>query len=143
VLVGLRVARFLKPDREVPFLKARDTFATIIERFNGLAYPVLPVVDDQKRLLGVVVLEEVHLAGQAANAREWLLAADLMRPLRRPLRAEDRLDLAMELFADADLLALPVCDGDQRVVGLVRRADLSQAYLRQLHGQKPAEGPPA
>jgi CBS-domain-containing membrane protein len=59
------------------------------------------------------------------------------------LRPEDRLDLAMELFADADLLALPVCDRDQRVVGLVRRADLSQAYLRQLHGQKPREGPPA
>jgi CIC family chloride channel protein len=136
VLVGLRVACFLQPGREFPFLKSRDTLDTIIERFNGLTYPVLPVLDDQQRLLGVVVLEEVHLAAQAAHAREWLLAADLMRPLPLPLHPDDRLDRAMELFADADLLALPVCEGDRRVVGLVRRADLSQAYLRQLHGKK-------
>jgi CIC family chloride channel protein len=143
VLAGLRVARFVEAARDFPFLKSRDTLDTIIERFNGLVYPVLPVVDDQQRLLGVVVLEEVHLAAQAAHAREWLLAADLMRPLPRPLRPDDRLDQAMELFADADLLALPVCQSDRRVVGLVRRADLSQAYLRQLHGRKDGEAAPA
>jgi CIC family chloride channel protein len=137
VLAGLRVSRFLDAAREFPFLKQRDNLDTIIERFNGVAYPVLPVVDDEKRLLGVVVLEEVHLAAQAAHAREWLLAADLMRSVSRPLRPEDRLDEAMELFVEADLLALPVTDGDGRcVVGLVRRSDVATAYLRQLHGQK-------
>ncbi len=137
VLAGLRVSRFLTAGRDFPFLNARDHLATIIERFDGLAYPVLPVVDDEKRLLGVVVLEEVHLAAQTSLAREWLLAADLMRPVSRPLRPDDRLDEAMELFVESDLLALPVTEGDgKRVVGLVRRFDVAQAYLRHLHGQK-------
>jgi CIC family chloride channel protein len=140
VLAGLRVAPFLKADGEFPFLRPRDTLATIIERFGGLADPVLPVLDEEKRLLGVVVLEEVHLAAQTAHARSWLLAADLMRPLPRPLRPEDRLDEAMELFVEADLLALPVSDGDGRVVGLVRRSDVAQAYLRHLHGRKEEGG---
>jgi CIC family chloride channel protein len=144
ILAGLRVSRFLEPGREFPSLRPRDTLATIIERFDGLAYPVLPVVDEERRLLGVVVLEEVHLAAQAAHARSWLLAADLMRAVDRPLKPEDRLDEAMELFVEADLLALPVtADGDRHVVGLVRRSDLAQAYLRHLHGQKRGEEPSA
>jgi CIC family chloride channel protein len=143
VLVGLRVSRFVESGRDFPFLRPRDTLETIVDRFNGLAYPVLPVLDDEKRLLGVVVLEEVHLAAQAAHSRSWLLAADLMRPLDRPLHPQDRLDRAMELFVESDLLTLPVTEGDNRhVVGLVRRADLAQAYLRQLHGQKQGDGQP-
>ena len=91
-----------------------------------------------------MVLEEVHRAAQAEHARHWLLAADLMRPLERPLAPEDRLDEAMELFADQDLLALPVTEdgGSGRVLGLVRRSELAQAYLRQLHG-RPESRPPA
>src|SRR5262249_9022429 len=92
VLAGLRVSRFLGAGREVPFLRPRASLVTVIERFAGPASPVLPVVDEEKRLLGVVVLEEVHLAGRSSHAREWLLAADLMRPVPRPLRPEDRLD---------------------------------------------------
>jgi CIC family chloride channel protein len=142
VLAGLRVSRFLDAGHAFPFLGPHDTLATIIERFNGLAYPVLPVVDEERRLLGVVVLEEVHLAAQAAHARSWLLAADLMRSVPRPLRPDDRLDEAMELFVECDLLALPVTEDDNRhVVGLVRRADVAQAYLRHLHGQKETEAP--
>jgi CBS-domain-containing membrane protein len=102
---------------------------------------VLPVLDEGGRLQGVVVLEEVHLAAQAAHARSWLLAADLMRRLERPLRPEDRLDKAMELFVENDLLALPVEDpaAGGRVVGVVRRSDVAQAYLRHLHGQREGE----
>src|SRR5262249_55417964 len=103
VLAGLRVARFLETPRDFPFLVARDNLATVVERFNGLAYPVLPVLDAEQRLLGVVVLEEVHLAIQASHARSWLLAADLMRRVERPLHPEDRLDEAMEIFVESDL----------------------------------------
>jgi hypothetical protein len=43
----------------------------------------------------------------------------------------------MQLFAENDLPALPVVDGSHqnRVIGLVRRSDISKAYLRKLHGE--------
>ena len=55
---------------------------------------------------------------------------------------DDRLDRAMELFVGQDLLALPVVDDAQarQVIGVVRRSDVAQAYLRHLHGQRPADG---
>ena len=42
-----------------------DPLATVIDRLSERAFPVLPVVDGERRLLGVVTLEEVHLASQA------------------------------------------------------------------------------
>jgi CIC family chloride channel protein len=135
VLANLRVAEFLDAARSFPSLRPGDGLAVISERFSQADYPLLPVLDDAGRLRGVVVLEELYVAAQAANARSLLLAADLMRPLERPLRPTDRLDVAMELFAEHDLLSLPVEEAPGgRVVGMVRRSDVAQAYLRQLHG---------
>jgi CBS domain-containing protein len=64
------------------------------------------------------------------------LAADLMRPSVEPLTPEARLDRAMELFVEQDLLALPVVNDpkERHVIGLVRRSDVAQAYLRKLQG---------
>jgi Mg/Co/Ni transporter MgtE len=59
-----------------------------------------------------------------------------MRSDVTPLHADDRLDLAVELFSEYDLLALPVVDRspEQRVIGIVRRSDLLSAYVRIVHG---------
>jgi CBS domain-containing protein len=58
-----------------------------------------------------------------------------------PLRADDRLDRALELFAESDRLTLPVVDDspDRRVVGIVRRSDISSTYLRHVHGVRAAQ----
>jgi CBS domain-containing protein len=53
-----------------------------------------------------------------------------------PLRPEHRLDRAVELFVENDLLVLPVVDGapEPRVVGIVKRSDVTRMYLRHVHG---------
>jgi CIC family chloride channel protein len=137
VLAGLKVSGFLLPEVKPPVLRLEDTLATVIDRLGASGLPVVPVVNEVNRLQGVVVLDEVHLATQGGTAGMWLLAADLMRPAVTPLVPDDRLDQAMELFVEQDLLALPVVDDhkERRVVGLVRRSDLAQAYLRHLHGR--------
>ena len=73
---------------------------------------------------------------KASSARTWLVAADLMRSDVQPLHPDDRLDVGMQLFAENDLLVLPVVDGSprNRVIGLVRRSDLAKAYLQKLQG---------
>jgi CBS-domain-containing membrane protein len=61
-----------------------------------------------------------------------------MRTDVKPLRPDDGLDRAMELFAEGDLLALPVVDESRgnRVVGMVKRHDLAGDYLRRMHEPK-------
>jgi CIC family chloride channel protein len=135
VLAGLRVSQFLKPGLEVPALHPGDRLPEVIARLSGSPYLALPVTDADGRLLGVVSLEEVHLAAQSPHLGTLVVAADLMRKVA-PLRPDDRLDRAQELFVEHDLLALPVVDGspEQRVVGIVKRSDVASTYLRHVHG---------
>ena len=104
---------------------------------------MLPVTDADGHYLGVVSLEEIFLATQSTHARPLLLTADLMRTDVKPLRPEDGLDRAMELFAEGDLLALPVVnEATGRVVGVVKRHDVAGDYLRRLHEPKSVILPP-
>jgi CIC family chloride channel protein len=114
-----------------------DTLSTVLDRFDLASSPVLPVVDQDRRLLGVVNLEEAHLAARSPHAQVMLLAADLMRDDVIPLRPEHGLDRAVELFALNNLNALPVVNNrtERRLLGLIRRGDIAAAYLRRVHGQ--------
>src|SRR5262249_15068942 len=143
VLSGLHVGAFVTPQQEVPALRLGDRLTEVIDRLSTTTFHALPVTDAEGRLLGVVSLEEVHLASTLPHARPLVLAADLMRSDVTPLRPEDRLDRALELFVESDLLALPVIDGspEGRVVGVVKRADISETYLRYVHGM--AAAPPS
>ena len=136
VLAGIRVDQFLMPDVPLPLLQPSDPVEVVIDRMAKSPYTVLPVVDHEQRLLGVVNLEEVHRAATSAELRPWLLAEDLMRPCDDPLLPGDRLDEMLEAFVENDLLALPVVENvtNRRVLGIVRRAQISEEYLRRVHG---------
>jgi CBS domain-containing protein len=120
-----------------PVLAPADSLTTVLDRLSNTDYAVLPVVDGDGRLQGVTRLEEVYNASQAPNLRPLVLVADLMLTDVDPLTPDDPLDRAMELFVENDLLALPVVNNlkEQRVIGLMRRADVANAYLRFVHAQ--------
>jgi chloride channel protein, CIC family len=135
VLAGLRVSQFLTPGREVPTIKPSDRLPEVIERLSSVPYHGLPVTDEQGRYLGHVSLEEVHLASLSPHLRPLVLAADLMRTDVVPLRPDDTLDRALELFVESDRLALAVVDDtpERRVIGVVKRSEISSTYLRHVH----------
>jgi CIC family chloride channel protein len=138
-LAGLEVSQFLTPGSEIPLVRPGDPLPNLIERLSRATFSVLPVVDDDRKLLGVVVLDEVYLASQSPHLGPWVLATDLMRTSVSPLQPSDRLERAQELFVQNDLRSLPVVEDLQtrRVVGMVRRSDVARTYLKHLHGPPP------
>jgi CIC family chloride channel protein len=136
VLAGVRVSEFWSPQQSTAVLHPGDSLDTVIEQLSAAPYAILPVVDVQNRLLGVVSLEEVHPASIEGALKPLILAEDLMRTGVRPLTPDDTLDLALELFVENDLLALPVVNNlEQReVIGMVRRHEIASAYLHRVHG---------
>ncbi len=136
VLTGLSVSQFVLPPEQVPFLHPQDRLDEVLGWLTTTPCNSLPVIDGDGRLLGVLSLEEAHLAAQSPHARSMILAADLMRTDVDPLQLSDRVDRALELFVENDLTALPVVDGsaDHKVLGVVKRSDISNAYLRHVHG---------
>jgi CBS-domain-containing membrane protein len=81
-------------------------------------------------------VEEVYLALRIPDAHSFVVVADLMRTDVVPLQLHDSVDRAMELFAENDLLELPLIDESvgQHVVGIVPRAELAAIYLRHVQG---------
>jgi chloride channel protein, CIC family len=136
VLSGLQVSQFVLPPEQVPFLHPENRLDEVLGWLTSTPCNSLPVVDGENRLLGVLSLDEAHLAAQSPHSRSMILAADLMRTDVDPLQLHDRVDRALELFVENDLTALPVVDGspDHKVVGVVKRSDISNAYLRHVHG---------
>jgi chloride channel protein, CIC family len=135
VLTGLQVSQFVFP-HQVPVVHPQDSLDQVLGIMTSDSSSTLPVTDADGRLLGVLSLEEVHLAAQSPHSRSMILVADLMRTDVDALHLEDRVDRALELFVENDLTALPVVDGsnDRKVLGLARRSDISNAYLRHVHG---------
>jgi len=131
----------LTPGAAFPLLRPADSLTKVLEQLSNTDYPVLPVVDGDNRLQGVTRLEEVYNASQAPNLRPLVLVADLMLTDVEPLTPDDPLDRAMELFVENDLMALPVVNNlkEKKVVGLMRRAEMANAYLRFVHGQPGGE----
>jgi CIC family chloride channel protein len=138
VLAGLTVGRFLTPQKEVAALHPGDRLADVVLKLSNTNFHALPVTDADGKLLGVVSLEEVHHTSLSPELQSLVVAADLMRTDVLPLHPTDRLDRALELFVESDLLALPVVDGvpEGRVVGIVKRADVSSTYLLHVQGER-------
>ncbi len=135
VLAGMQVRQFLTLEEKIPTVRPEERLADVVRRLSGTSFTTLPVTDDKGDLLGVVTLEEVHLAAVSPNLRSLVLDADLMRTDVTPLHPEDRIDRALELFVESDLLALPVVRDGRHVIGIVKRADVSSTYLRHVQGE--------
>lgn len=88
----------------------------------------MPVVDGQRRLLGIITQSDffaARLSGRAGGAVRDLMtrAVSVARP------DQPMVDLARS-FSDGGLHHVPVIDGDRRVVGMVTQSDLVAALLR-------------
>lgn len=136
ILSGITVEQFLTPGRPTLALHANDSLEAVLSRFGDSGRTILPVVADDNSYLGVIRLEEAYLALQLPSLGAVALATDLVRNDVLPLRPADSINYAMEQFAANDVLELPVVDAaEQRLVGIVSRAEIAGAYLRRMRVQ--------
>lgn len=136
VIAGLKVDEFLASGPESRPLAPGDSLALAIERLSGAGVPGLPVAGPDGRYLGMVSLEEIHVAARLPSLGSLVKVADLVNQSLPVLRAGDPLDRALALFVECDRTALPVVAPGPggRLLGHVRRADISAAYLRRVQG---------
>lgn len=140
-LAGTRVREFMSPVDAIAPLDPETTLAAAVERLAGSdGHHGLPVAGHDGRCLGMLGIEEVQPAARMARHGALVVAADLMRTDVAFLGPDDPIDRALELFVECDRATLPVvADGPGAILlGIVRRADISGAYLQRMHGDRPA-----
>ena len=74
---------------------------------------VLPVIDDENHLLGTTTLDELVFAEPDAPV------GDFMRTGQPVVRPDEDQELVARLIQSADLLAIPVVDAENHLLGLV------------------------
>src|SRR5262249_12000901 len=67
VVAGLHVRQFIVPQQEVPTLHPGHRITDVVDRLSGTPFQALAVTDGKGKLLGVVSLEEVHMASQSPH----------------------------------------------------------------------------
>jgi len=122
------------------------TFRQIVALLSEYRISAVPVVDDRRRVLGVVseadlTHQMIRDAGQQAPHRgcqphsaswsqEGIVAADLMTSPAVTIETEASLAAAARLMEQRAVKRLPVLDRDGVLIGIVSRRDLLRVHLR-------------
>ena len=116
------IGRYMSPEfvRLRPWLTVGDALTHVRHRGRDAeTIYMLPVTDDERRIQGVVGLRELVI-GEASRT-----VGDVMvEP--RTVRVTDEAESAARRIVDARLLAAPVVDGQDRVVGVVTIDDAAR-----------------
>ena len=118
---------------------ANDTLPTVIDRMARHGIRHLPVIDGERRVVGMLSDRDVRTAIgnplRAVNARDAAVRIESTRVFqamtRQPstLPAGTRLSRAAAFFADHKVGALPIVDEHDRFVGLVSYLDVLRAVV--------------
>jgi magnesium transporter len=108
--------RLMSP--EVVSLRANMTAAQALDRLRRIGRSAetiyaLPVTDDRRRLVGALGLRDLVLADPSTPVEE-LMDTDVFSA-----RVDADQEEAARLIREADLLALPIVDNEDRLVGIV------------------------
>ena len=108
--------RLMSP--EVASLRAGITAAEALDRLRRIGRSAetiyaLPVTDDHRRLVGVLGLRDLVIADSDARV------GDLMDTEVYSARVDSDQEHVARLMREADLLALPIVDSEDRLVGIV------------------------
>lgn len=111
----------------------------------------LPVVDAQRRVVGVLSCDDLRAAlpleagtrtplpvATRSLAREWRVG-DLMTHMPETLRPTDSLERAAERMADRRVGCLPIVDARGELVGILSETDLLRALAKRLRIGRDAE----
>lgn len=93
---------------------------------------IIPVVDEENRLVGTVVGDDLGAYISEPELSMVLIAKDVMRVTVRPATQNDNLGDALRRLNRSHLSRLPVVDDQNRVLGILTREDLSAAYDKSI-----------
>lgn len=138
VLAGLRVADAF--DRAPRVVHERAPLASLLDHLGEGGYADLPVVDDERRLVGIVTLTDLgRLARDGKGAGALVVAADVATPAEAVTPADSLLE-AIRMMGVRGVASIPVVDhASGRLLGLVSRANVLARYEREVAG--PIEAP--
>src|ERR1043166_8226069 len=127
-LAGLSVADVMAT--EIVALPADLTLLDAARRVAGTRHRYYPVVNEQRKFLGVLPAQSIDGAARE-NALDQPLAAHV-QPWRVVARTTDDMRDVIRKLAKEGIDRCPVVDADERVAGFVSPADVLRVRMRSI-----------
>ena len=102
---------------------------------------VFPVLDPNKRLVGLITLEDMTALAAETDLGDLVCAADVMRP-PVALKPQDLVVKALDLMQSLAVRELPVLDLEGQLLGLVEEAAIAHEYMRARAAERAVSLPP-
>lgn len=126
--MGVAMEQTIGDLMRAPVTPVRETtgLEEIAERFLTGSNNFLPVVDRNRRLMGVVALQDLKEFLNRAKDLHGVIALDVMRPAPKALTPAQPLLDALPTVLESELRNVPVVNNynENRLVGAVARAEL-------------------
>ncbi|MES1243111.1 MAG: chloride channel protein [Acidobacteriota bacterium] len=133
VLASLKAEALLEEDPDV--LRPGDPYRKVVDKFLSTSRQRLFVVGMDGRLHGAVSLHDIKHSLDNPDALTAVVAHDLMLPVDRVVRSDERLHRVTEYFAQSDFERLPVVDAGDRFLGVIGKRDVLAVYAQEVLGR--------
>ncbi len=94
------------------------------------------IVDKSKHLLGVVSEQDLLLSLDEGQQWSALSAKEIMSENPYSVPPETNVSTFVHVLTESDLIAVPVVNAENRLVGIVTRRDVVRAALRRGAGRQ-------
>jgi len=119
IINNSKVEEFM--DKNTPLIYKNMSLNKILNIFSESDNLYYPVVDNNRRLLGIISVESIRNILMGKGLNELLLAIDFMQPSPASISSDSPLSYAKEILDKYNLEYLPVVNKDNVVVGFIER----------------------
>jgi CIC family chloride channel protein len=121
-------------DTKLPVLDAGMLLSEVIKVVSSSDSFYYPLVDNDKRLIGVVTLDGIRKTFATQELNDWLVALDIAEPIIDKVTPDIALSEALERARRLDLEYLPVVasNEDDKFVGVLDRRAVSRSLSAEV-----------
>ena len=118
--------------KDVPIIYQNMHLANILKIFGETDNLYYPVVDKNKKLIGIITIENLKDAFSVSDLSDFLLANDLMEPVIASASPKTPMLDALEIMKQHHFEYLPIVSDDNTVVGLLENRTIQRYISRKI-----------
>jgi len=108
-------------------LRRDDTARRAAEVMRDSDCGVIPIVDENRRVIGIVTDRDLAIRAVAAGKSADVKIGEVMTPAAHCCSADDDLRDVERKMADLQIRRIPICDAGGRCLGIISQADIARA----------------
>ncbi len=119
-------------DRHSLLFRPSTTLGEVVRRVSVSRHNIFPVADSQRRLIGVLSIDDLRHIIFRTELYEQFTAGQLMKPPSALLSCNDSMEVVVKAFERTGATALPVIDIDSHFVGFIEKARFLATYRQMM-----------